>query len=70
MSVRGPKINSELTQQDGRGKKTANLLLTNMTIILLFQKTFRQTSPCFKQIFFVKDQNTVLLRKNHDKTRK
>ena len=51
MSVRGPKINSELTQQDGRGKKTANLLLTNMTIILLFQKTFRQTSPCFKQIF-------------------
>ena len=46
-----PVQNSELTQQDGRGKKTANLVLTNMTIILLFQKTFRQTSPCFKQIF-------------------
>ena len=50
MSVRGPN-NGELTQQDGRGKKTANLVLTNVTIILLFEKTFRQTSPSFKQIF-------------------
>ena len=44
MSVRGPS-NSERTQQDGRGKKTANLVLTNETIILLFEKSFRQTSP-------------------------
>ena len=50
MSVRGPN-NSELTQQDKRGKKTANLVLTDETILLLFEKTFHQTSPSFKQVF-------------------
>ena len=41
--------------QDGRGKKTANLVwqVTSMTIIL-FEITFCQTSLSFKQIFFVK----------------
>ena len=45
---------SEQTQQHGKGKKTANLV-TSVTIIL-FENPSHQTSPSFKQIFFVEKQ--------------
>ena len=50
MSVRGPN-NGELTQHNGRGTKTANLLTDKRDVTILFEKPFRQTSPSFKQIF-------------------
>ena len=42
--------NSELTQQDGRGKT-----------IILFEQRFRQTSRSFRQIFFVEGKKTSML---------
>ena len=53
---------SELTQQDGGGKKTS-------VTIIFFEITFRQNSLSFKQIF-CKDQKTLMLGKDHDETRK
>ena len=46
--------NIELTQRDGRGKKTANLVCVTSVTVILFETTFRQTSPSFKQIFWYK----------------
>ena len=69
--VRRDLINfSEQTQQHGKGKKTANLV-TSVTIIL-FENPFHQTSPSFKQIFFVEKQKQKQkkLSEDHDKTSK
>ena len=38
--------------------------------IILFEKTFGQTSPLFKQIFFVKHQKTLMLIEDFNKKRK
>ena len=64
------------SQQDGTGEerrrqtgeKTANLVWS--VTIILFEAIFRQTSLSFEQIFFRKDQKTLVLCEDHDKTRK
>ena len=43
--------NSELTKQEGGGKKMVNPHSAKSLTIILFEKTFRHTSPSFKQIF-------------------
>ena len=58
----------ELTQKDGRGKKTLKSCVTR--VISLFEKRFLQTSLSLKHIFFVKDQDTVMSMEDHNKTRK
>ena len=49
--------NSELTQQNGRGKKTANLVWPSVTAIL-FEMILRQTSLSFKQMCLQRPEKT------------
>ena len=60
---------SELTQQDGRGKKTKTL--RDKRDVILLAQTFRQTSPFFLKtgMFVIRPEN-LMLSDDHDKTRK
>ena len=58
----------ELTQKDGRGKKTVKPRVTRVTS--LFEKRFLQPSLSRKHNFFVKDQDTAMPMEDHNKTRK
>ena len=62
---------SELTrQEEGRGKKTAKPCVMNL-IIIMFEEIFCKTSPSFKQMFqSVKNQKTVMLTEDRNKTLK
>ena len=52
-----------------RGKKMANLEW-QADVIAYFKKIFHQNSSSFKQIFFVKDQNTAMFREDRYTTGK
>ena len=62
---------SELTrQEDGRGKKTAKPCVINL-IIIMFEEIFCKTSPSIKQMFqSVRNQKTVTLTEDRNKTLK
>ena len=62
---------SELTrQEDGRGKKTAKPCVINL-IIIMFEEIFCKTSPSIKQMFqSVRNQKTVMLTEDRNKTLK
>ena len=53
---------SELLQSGRERKEDSKPCVTCVTIILV-KKPYHQTSPSFKQIFFLKDQKTVMLLK-------
>ena len=63
--------NSELRrQEDGRGKKTAKPCVISLRIIM-FEEIFCKNSPSFKQMFqSVRNQKTVMLTKDRNKTLK
>ena len=60
---------SELTrQEDGRGKKKAKPCVINL-IIIMFEEIFCKTSPPIKQMFqSVRNQKTVMLTEDRNKT--
>ena len=53
--------NSELTQQDGKGKEDGKPCVTKVTIIF-FEITLRQTSLSFKQTFLQRPGNINVKR--------